>query len=350
MTLRQSIPALGNDRRAFVLPFVVLALAAGSLITLAFAGEALQAVRAVRASVRGDDARYQSDAALNEALAMWTRDSLWTQVPGAPIRTTVTLPHGPVIVEWERLHPLAASVRTIAGGPGARAIDATVRDHLRAVWLVPPPVPVAATLTTNAEVTGGEGTLISGSDLVLPGSPCGVDRDTVSVPPVMSLAVRGDPAGSWPGAPLSINPAGALEDSVRAALGVIGGRLSFTSWDSLPRALPASSAWRALRLSGPSVRIAGPTQWRGLLIVHGETILSGAVDVTGILLVDGHLDASAAQLSVQGAVVVADTSARGVMLGARSRLFYDRCAVQMALATVSRPSLAPFSLWQSLPH
>jgi hypothetical protein len=74
------------------------------------------------------------------------------------------------------------------------------------------------------------------------------------------------------------------------------------------------------------------------------------VYVTGILIVEGYLDATAASLSVQGAVVAVDTSARGVMLGARSDLRYDRCAVQMALATVARPTLAPFSLWHSLPQ
>jgi hypothetical protein len=63
---------------------------------------------------------------------------------------------------------------------------------------------------------------------------------------------------------------------------------------------------------------------------------------------DGSLDAAAAQLTVQGAVVAADTNAGGVTLGAAGAVRYDRCAVQLALAVGARPSLAPFSLWHRL--
>lgn len=342
--------ARNRSRRAFVLPFVVLALAAASLLTLAFTGEALQAARAISASVRGDDARYRTDAALSGAMELWTRDSLWTHPPGESIRSTLLMQGEPVSIEWQRLHPLAATVRATSRTSGARALDATIRDHLRAVWLAPPAVPIAATMTATGNVTGADGTLVSGSDVVLPGSPCGPTRDTASVAPVMALAVNGALTGTWSGAPQWIAVTPSVRDSVHAALAIITHRVPARSWDTTPQAFPVSEAWHAVRIQGPAVNIAGPTEWRGLAVLQGPVTFSGAVHVTGLLVVEGELDASAAHLSVQGAVVAADTSARGVMLGAHSRLFYDRCAVQMALATVARPSLAPFSLWQSLPH
>jgi hypothetical protein len=74
------------------------------------------------------------------------------------------------------------------------------------------------------------------------------------------------------------------------------------------------------------------------------------VQLTGVLLVTGRLDASAAALTVHGAVVVADSSPHAVRLGATGRLFYDRCAVQLALATVARPTLIPVARWARLTH
>jgi hypothetical protein len=337
-------------RRGFVLPFVLLALAAGSLFTLAFTSEALQAIRAVRASVLGDDVGYRADAALAEALSIWTQDSLWRFPPGAAQQRSLVVQGEAITIEWHRLHPLAATVRAIGEHAAARRLDVAVRDHIRAVWLAPPPFAIPAALTTNGEVSGAEGTLVSGSDLRLPGSVCGATRDTASVAAVAAAGVTESAAGSWPGAPVSVGPPPATYDSVRRALAVLAARVPPVLWDATPRALPAAPAWHALHIEGPHVVLAGPMQWRGLLVVRGDVTITGPVEVTGLLVVEGQLDASAGQLAVQGAVLAADTLARGVMLGANGRLFYDRCAVQMALATAARPSLGPFSLWHSLPH
>jgi cytoskeletal protein CcmA (bactofilin family) len=99
---------------------------------------------------------------------------------------------------------------------------------------------------------------------------------------------------------------------------------------------------------GPSIAITGPSAWQGLLVLDGNATVTGALHVTGVLVVLGSLDAAAAQLTVQGAVVAADTNAGGVTLGAAGAVRYDRCAVQLALAVGARPSLAPFSLWHRL--
>jgi hypothetical protein len=108
------------------------------------------------------------------------------------------------------------------------------------------------------------------------------------------------------------------------------------------------NGWQALVLTGLSVVIEGPTLWRGLVVVEGPLTMRGTVTIEGVLAVRGPLDARAAQLLVRGAVVVVDPNGGGAELGAASRIFYDRCAIQMALATVARPALRPFSLWQSL--
>lgn len=335
-------------RRGFVLPFVAMALAAGAILAMAFAGESLQALRAVRAVRIGHDAGRHADEALSGVLANWTTDSLYTVALGERLRRTVSVAGSPVTVEWQRLQPLLATVRAIASDTVGRRLDVTRRDHFRSVWLAPVALPIYASMTTNAVLRGAEGTLISGSDVALPGSACGVARDTASLPPVVARDVVAAPSGGWPGAPIHLPTPAAFDSEVRAALQQLAVRVPEVPWDATPRALPVHPSWHALRIRGPSVTIAGPTRWQGLIVVHGPLTLQGTVNMTGVLVVDGPLDASRARLTVQGAVVTADSSASGVMLGADSRLFYDRCAVQMALATAAAPSFSPFALWHRL--
>lgn len=335
--------------RGFVLPFVLIAITAASMLAFALTAEGLQGVRGQRAAAHGADAAGAADAALAQALATYPDDSVWMAPLGVPRTNTVEVNGIAVAVQWQRHQPLVASLRALSRTTGGR-LDAAEREHVRAVWLAPPPVPVVAALASNGAITGREGTLISGGDLVVPDSPCGPMRDTSSVAAVVAPEIRGDVSGSWPGVPVAVPVPTDFLHNVRAALGVIGARLPETVVGVTARAFPASRSWAPLQWRGDTVRLAGATRWSGLVVVHGHLVVTGSVHVTGLLLVDGALDASAADLTVQGAVLVADTSASGVMLGARSHLFYDRCSVQMALASVARPSLAPFSLWHSLPR
>ncbi|GAB1344611.1 hypothetical protein [Gemmatimonas sp.] len=325
-----------------------MVLAAGAILAMAFAGESMQALRAVRAVRIGYDAGRHADAALSGVLADWTSDSIYTLPLGVRQRHTVSVSGGPVTVEWQRLHPLLATVRALVSDTAVRRLDVTRRDHFRAVWLDPVALPVYASMTTNADVRGAEGTLISGSDVALAGSACGATRDTASLPPVVARNVVAAPVGGWPGAPIHLPTPTSYDHEFRAALQVLAERVPEVQWDATPQSLPVHTSWRAQRIRGPQVTIVGPTRWQGLLVVHGPLTLQGTVQVTGVLVVDGPLNASHAQLAVQGAVVTADTSASGVMLGADSRLFYDRCAVQMALATAATPSFSPFALWHRL--
>ncbi len=334
--------------RGFVLPFVLVAVAAASILAFALTAEGLQAVRGQRGAERGADAAGAADVALAQALDRFATDSLWNLPLGTSSSRSVVVNGVGVTVQWQRLQPLVASLRVLARTAAGPRIDAGVRDFYRAVWLSPPPVPVIAALASNGPVTGEDGTLVSGADLALTASACGAARDTMSVDGVSAPAIDGSGPGGWVGAPLPAPADPGLLSEVHDALTVIEGRLPVTLAGPSPRPFPPSREWSALQWRGDTVTVAGPTTWTGLVVVRGHLVVTGAVHITGLLLVEGALDASAAQLSVQGAVVAVDTSTRGVMLGARSRLFYDRCAVQMALATVARPTLAPFSLWHGL--
>jgi len=336
--------------RGFVLPFVVIAISAVSLMAFAFTAEGLQSVRGQRGAARGADASAAADAALAQALASYAPDSVWHRAPGALHTRSVTINGASVELRWQRHQPLMATLRALAQTSGGQRSDDVVREHYRAVWLEPPAVPIVAQLASNGPVSGREGSLLSGSDGVLPGSPCGIARDTMSVETITAPAVRAAIPGGWPGAPVAAAPYPDLHRELMRALDVIGTRAPARTTGAAPLPFPASPDWTALHLRGDTIAIAGPTEWKGLLVARGRLVVTGVVRVTGLLIVEGLLDASAAQLSVQGAVIAADTSASGVMLGAQSRLFYDRCAVQMALATVARPSLAPFSLWHKLPR
>lgn len=344
-TARRSTRAVA---RGFVLPFVLVAITVASMLAFAFTAEAVYGMRGQRGAAQGVDVAGASDAALAQALESHAADSLWMLPLGVP-RTRNVIANGTTIeVQWQRQQPLVASLRARSHRSDGRRWDAAAREHYRAVWLAPPPLPVVAALSTNGTVVGREGTQVSGRDVIRPDSPCGIGRDTTSVEAVVAPAVREEGPGGWPDAPPVRYPPPGFLRAVQAVLGTIGDRLPVTSAGITARAFPPSQDWTPLQWRGSTVTVTGPTRWTGMVVVRGNLVVTGSVNVTGLLVVDGHLDATAASLSVQGAVVAVDTTARGVMLGARSDLRYDRCAVQMALAAVARPTLAPFSLWHSL--
>lgn len=338
------------SRRGFILPFVIISLAAALILSMAFASETLHAARGARGAVAGADAGATAEGALAVTLADWARDSLWNLQPGDRRARILAWDGASVHVEWQRLRPLVLTLRAVYEATGGRRYEAVRRDHLRLVSLEAPRIPVLAALTTNGPVVGIEGLELSGRDLITPDAPCGSGRDTASVPAVVAPVVAVAPSAVWPSRPVPQPPTASLLTDLQRSLAAVGVRAPEQRWDSIARHLPEQPGWRALGLRGPRVHVEGPTRWRGLLVVHGDLTVRGRVELTGLLVVTGLLDAAAAELRVQGAVVAADTSAGGVMLGSQNTVRYDRCAVQMALATVARPSLAPFAIWQVLPH
>lgn len=338
-----------GDRRGFVLPFVIVAIAALSLLTMTLVSEGLQSVRGARAMMSAADADDAAETAISQALADFTVDSVWQLPIGQPRVRSQVLNGLSVDVRWQRHQPLFASLRASVAGGAARHWNRVARDHFRAVWFAPPPIPVPAAMTTNGPVIGREGTLISGADVALPTSPCSSARDTQSVAAVSAPAIAPSTPGAWPGAPIASAPHLGLLTQLQQIEPVLRQRMPLVTVSSAPRTLPISSGVRALLLSGDTVAITEPTEWTGLLVVRGHLVFTGTVRLIGLLLVLGSVDASAAALTIQGALISADPGATGVMLGGQSQLLFDRCAVQMALATVSRPSLGPFALWANLP-
>jgi len=336
--------------RGFVLPFVLIAIAATSIVAFAMTAEAFRDLRGQQGAAHAAQVASAADAALARALARYADDSIWLRPLGVPLTHMAEVNGTPVTVQWQRHQPLVASLRTRSHRGTGRRLDAAAREHYRAVWLEPPRLPILAALTTNGPVVGREGTLVSGVDVALSDSPCGTTRDTASVPPIVAPAVREEVLGGWPSAPASTHLPEALSHEVQTAIEAVGARLPITVAPVTGGPFPVSPEWSALQWRGSTVFLVGPGRWTGLVVVRGNLVITGAVEVTGLLIVDGHLDASAAQLSVHGAVLAVNPTASGVILGGHSRLWYDRCAVQMALAAVARPSLAPFSLWHSLPR
>jgi len=336
--------------RGFVLPFVLIAITATTIMAFAMTAEALRGLRGQQGANHAAKVAGAADAALAQALDRYTHDSLWLRPLGVPHTRTADVNGNHVTVQWQRHQPLVASLRTQSRRENGRRLDAAAREHYRAVWLEPPPLPILAALTTNGAVVGREGTRVSGVDVAASDSPCGTTRDTASVTPIIASAVREAVPGSWPSAPTPIHPSGAFPDEAQSAIAMMGTRIPITVAPVTPGPFPVSPEWTALQWRGSTASVAGPSRWTGLVVVRGNLVVTGAVHVTGLLIVDGHLDASAARLSVHGAVLATNPGASDVMLGGHSRLSYDRCAVQMALAAVARPSLAPFSLWHSLPR
>lgn len=79
-------------------------------------------------------------------------------------------------------------------------------------------------------------------------------------------------------------------------------------------------------------------------VVDGALRVRGTLEVEGVLLVLGPLVSEGA-LRVRGAVAVLPPAGAGAAVGPDTRIAYDRCAVQRALATVAQPRSGPVGVW-----
>lgn len=335
------------NRRGYVLPFVIVAVGASATLALAFITAAWRGHRAGRHGRQAEGVALATDQLLAESQVAWRRDSLWTRPPGVAITTNRVLADGVhTDITWRRSHPLVAWLQVEATRRSPIAEERASRTRWRAFWLQPPPLPLLAALTTSGSVTADGATTIDGIDTPLADLPCGLERETQSVVPVVAAHV-GPAATAWPAMPAWQPAPISLDAQLADVLPAIASSSVTHPRDSLPSPLPVSPGWHAVLLEGPVVVIQGPTQWRGLLTVRGDLQLRGPVEIEGVLVVRGSLDASAATVRVRGAVLVADSVAVPVPLGSAMHIAYDRCAVQMALATVATPRSSPFRLWQA---
>lgn len=351
----------GLDRPGFVLPFVLVAVASAGILAMAFVTTAMRATRAGNLATRAAEAHAAGDEAMARALGRWSVDSLWTHIPGTMVsREIVTRAGVSVHVEWVRSAPLVAWLRVRAERSTSRAFDAGRQEFVRLVHLATPPLPVPAVVTTTGPLYGADGSLLSGLDLTLPDSPCGMRRDTLSVSPIAAAYREPEPGLRWDGAPASAPVSASTITDILAAVRELAGRLPAVSRDSSRAPLPGmpqpgapavaggAPRWRGLSLAGPVLHLTAGAPWYGLLLLRGPVVVRGELAVTGLVIVDGAVDLRDAQVRIRGALVAADPLRHGTHLGAASRILYDRCAVQMALATVAHPRSRPFSLWHRL--
>jgi hypothetical protein len=337
-------------RAGFVLPFVVVATALVAVLALAAISTSWRGYRATRLAANGVRAQFAGDEGVALRLDTWPAESLAAVPLGATISSRVTTAVGDSVrVRITRTQPLVAwlTADVVLGPLGTPGL---VRRHVaRVVALEPPALPIIGALTAIAAVHGQDPTTIDGRDLADAADACGALRDTVSPVPIAAAALIDAPVGTWTAA--SASPTLVDTATVRAAfdqawISVIA-RSPVRVSDSTPQRLAPLPGWHALLLDGATVSLRSPSQWRGLLAVSGDLVVTGSLEVEGVLVVRGRLDARGAALRVRGALIVASLGNRDVELGDQTRVHYDRCAVQMALATIAVPRTVPFSLWYS---
>lgn len=346
----RSAAAERAPRAGFVLPFVVITTAVVAVLALAAVSTIWRGYRATRLAANGVRAQFAGDEGAALQLDAWPAVSLAAMPPGATISTRFTTAVGDSVrVRITRTQPLVAWLTAdVALEPMGTA--GTVRRHVtRVVSLEPPALPILGALTAIAAVRGQDPTTVDGRDLVDAGDACGALRDTLSHVPIASSTLSASSGGTWTARPVSrtlVDTATVRASFDQAWISVIA-RSPIRVSDSTPELLAASPGWHALLLDGPVVTVRAPSKWRGLLAVTGDLVVTGSLDVEGVLVVRGRLDARGAALRIRGALVVASLGNPSVELGDQTAVRYDRCAVELALATIAMPRAQPFSLWYS---
>jgi hypothetical protein len=345
-----------RTRAGIVLPFVLIALVAASIITLGFVTSVWRGARAVQHTLALQASTAATDDALASAAAQWSGDSLWVDSIGTVRRRThLTAAGEQVTLTLWRTHALSAWIRvSLQRGDSARHLRVQ-RDALRVFWLAPPALPLSGAFTADGTVQGSDATFISGVDVGSVHSACGAQRDSADVTALVAAGAMAMPGRSWPSAPVH-QPVGAttVTAAVQAVTTTLASRSRHVVRDSSAQRLMLSPGWHALSLDAApgstTLTISGPSAWRGMLIVNGDLHVTGAFDVEGVLLVRGALVVHDAPLRVRGAVIAAGTQPLAASLGNATVVTYDRCAVQLALATVAVPTVKPFSTWNELAH
>ncbi len=344
--LRRRHPA----RVGFVLPFVVVATALVAVLALAAISTVWRGYRSTRLAANGVRAQFAGDEGLALLLDAWPAESLAAIPPGTTLSTRVTTAVGDSVrVRMTRTQPLVAWLTAdVALEP--RGTPGVVRRHVtRAMALEPPALPIVGVVTAIAAVHAQDPTIIDGRDVANALDACGVLRDTLSRVPVAATALVDAPVGSWTVQPTHVLLADTaiLRAAFEQAWTTVVSRSAVRVTNVGPQPLAALPGWHALLLDGPLVTLRAPAQWRGLLAVSGDLVVTGSLDVDGVLIVRGRLDARGAALRIRGALVVGSRGSPSVELGDQAQVRYDRCALQLAMATVAEPRAQPFALWHS---
>jgi len=342
-----------SNRAGFVLPFVVVATALVAVLALAAVTTVWRGHRAARLAANGVRAQFAGDEGLALQLDVWPAQSLAAVALGTTLSTRITTAVGDSVrMRVTRTQPLVAWLTAQVALEPMGTPGIVRRQVTRVVSLDPPALPIVGALTAIAAVHAQHPTTIDGRDLADAADACGALRDTLSRVPIAATALIEAPAGSWPGQPASllITDTAAMRAAFNHAWTTVATRSAVRPSNANPQTLALLPGWHALLLDGPRAAVHAPARWRGLLAVSGDLVVTGSLDVDGVLVVRGRLDTRGAALRIRGALVVASLGNGNVELGDLTSIRYDRCAVQMALATVAVPRAQSFSLWYSPSH
>jgi hypothetical protein len=314
-------------RAGFILPFVLLAIAATAMVLFAYGTAAFRAFRGARGAASSARVQLAAETALATSVADWARDSVTMRPLGSILTRSDITPAGLWLERrWVRTAPDVAWL-TIAARDGVSSGAGRPAAHLtRVLWLESPALSLAAAITATGAIELGSGSRVVAPTLSADSSGC-AHEPSPPIHPVHTLL------------PSALPPA------------------LTTAWGTLmalapPRALVPSDTlrprWQAARLDARDSVLAGPLIWHGLLLHDGPLRVTGNVSLHGLLVVRGPFDARAARLTVRGAIVIADPASSTAWFGGLSAVAWDRCRVQMALATVSTPRSRPFFAWHAV--
>lgn len=337
-------------RQGFVLAFVLVTTALVAVLSLAAVSLAWRSYRATRLAANAVRAQFAAEEGIAIRLDAWSAESLAAMALGRTQATRVTSAIGDTLrIRVTRTQPLVAwlSAELALGPMGTPRI--VRRTIMRALTLEPPALPVIGAVTALADVHAQSPTIIDGRDVADAADACGLLRDTLSLVPLAATGLIESPPGSWIGQPMlrRITDTTTLRVEFERAWNTVTSRSPARMTGGSPVSLEPLPGWHTLLLSGPVVSVRPLSHWRGLLAVNGDLLVTGSLDVDGVLVVRGRLDARGADLRVRGALIVASVGGSSVALGDRTQIRYNRCAVQMALATIAQPSSRPFALWFS---
>ncbi|MBL0940256.1 MAG: hypothetical protein IBJ03_15280 [Gemmatimonadaceae bacterium] len=334
-----------RTRHGSMLPLVVVVLA---MVSLLAAGLTTTAWRANSASVlsRGaQDISRAIDVAAASAVGAWAADSVAQRAIGVTVhRTNQVVDAALVRTAWRRTHPLFAWLELDAAPQASSATRTPRRHERRAYWLRPPAISVVGALTASGMVEGEDGTTVVGADLAAPTTWCRGARATLTVPSIVAGDVAATPGRIWTLTPDWRAIVATEQMAIGSAWSAVASLLPAQMVGSIAQSPISDPEWRALRLEGDTVVLRGPMRWNGVLAVNGILRVEGAAEIHGLLMTTRALDASSAALVVHGAVIAGHSSSDRVRLSPSTRIQFDRCAVDLALATIATPRASPLGI------
>lgn len=350
-----------SRRRGLVLPLVLLVISVIGILAFSLSTVAWRDELAVIQASTAQTISMQADAALVDATARWQADSLWKLDLDSVINDHKHSIHFyDLNLQVKRTHPNILDIAVNLSKQDARRTYPVRRFARRTVWLKPPEVDISAALTAFGKVEAQDPTIISGVDFVGVNSPCGIERDTLSVRSIWARSLSAASGATWNLMPLNaVAPIGDSLNGESALLLAVARNGPTALRDTTPSPLhgiEVSRFWHLVSLEGSRVRLSGVSHFRGLLLVNGDLVVEGELRLEGLLVVRGMLNSQHGKLQITGAAIALNEYSRkpsvptalptpAALLGGASVIQYDRCRLQMALATVSSPSSRPYGMW-----